>query len=218
MAAQPLIEKSPLYYGIEINWKLASYLYKISSQFEPALLASDSDSYTVADSLASLFNLLLKLVLVNPGEFKDVHQELLMTVADYIFGADKTGRKPARGAWIRSRANPPALIGYSLEYLCRNLEFSSLRKFIKNAFNGGNITEKTHDSLLSFFETSSKEWRKTIEENLLKIGKQFWDDSLISSDPQPTQQTENLSPPPTQQSQDLFASNDQSQDLFPTVS
>ena len=76
MAAQPLIEKSPLYLdGIQINWKFANYLHMVLSKFERALLISDSDSFTVADSLGTVLNLLFSILRVDPGEFKDAHQE-----------------------------------------------------------------------------------------------------------------------------------------------
>ena len=177
MANKPLIELHPDYLdGHHINWDLASYLFEVSRIFEPALLASDSDSFTVGDSLSSFFNLLYFVLTVNPGKFKAIHQELILSMADYIFGADKTGRKPARGQWIRSRANPAALVGYSLEYFSRNFDFRALGKRIEGAHSeDGFITDETHKVLTTCVKDCAKEWRTTVKETIALLASRLPD-------------------------------------------
>jgi hypothetical protein len=174
MANEPLLRRHPEYLnGHEIDWKLVHYLYSITQVFDPVLAFTDSDKFSVGDTLSTLFDLLKFLLHVDPSEFKEIHQELLLTVADYIFGADITGRKPSRGSYIRSRANPAALVGLSLDFFGRHFEFTSIRNRLDDALTKDSfITQSTHDTLIRCFEKSIPVWKETVRKTFFELAHQ----------------------------------------------
>ena len=181
MASEQLLKKHPEYLnGHRIDWNMVHYLYAVTKEFEPGLDFSDSDRFTVGDSLATLFNLLRFLLQINPSSFKNIHQELLLTVADYIFGADVTRRRPARGSFIKSRANRAALVGFSLEYFSRTFEFTAIRNRLKAALTEfAYINVSTYDTLMQCFEESVPVWKQTVRDALAEIAESIIPDEEV---------------------------------------
>ena len=174
MANEPLLKRHPEYLnGHDIDWDLVHYLYAVTKEFEPGLNFSDSDRFSTGDSLATFFNLLRFLLQLNPSNFKEIHQELLLTVSDYIFGADVTQRRPSRGSFVRSRANPAALVGFSLEYFSRTFEFTGIRNRLKDALNLSYITQSTHDTILRCIDQSVPLWKQTVRSHLIQIAERL---------------------------------------------
>ncbi|CAG5101859.1 Oidioi.mRNA.OKI2018_I69.chr1.g37.t1.cds [Oikopleura dioica] len=179
MANEPLLRRHQKYLTDsksithEIDWKLVHYLYSVSQVFEPALASTDSDHFSVGDTLAKLFDLLKFLLQVDPADFKEIHQELILTVADYIFGANITGRKPSRGSYIKSRANPAALVGLSLDFFSRHFEFTLIRNRLDDAFEKDSfITQSTYNTLNTCFDTAVPVWKETVRKTFFDLAEQ----------------------------------------------
>ncbi|CAG5076864.1 Oidioi.mRNA.OKI2018_I69.PAR.g8571.t1.cds [Oikopleura dioica] len=179
MANEPLLRRHQKYLTDsksilhEIDWKLVHYLHSVSQVFEPALASTDSDHFSVGDTLTKLFDLLKFLLQIDPADFKEIHQELILTVADYIFGANITGRKPSRGSYIKSRANPAALIGLSLDFFSRHFEFTLIRNRLDDAFEKDSfITKSTYDTLINCFDTAVPVWKETMRKTFFDLAEQ----------------------------------------------
>lgn len=169
MVAKPLIQKHPEYLDQHsIDWELVEYFYDVTQEFDPILTFTDSTSFSAGDTLASLMDLLSSLLDIRPAHrFRSIHEELLLTCCDYIFGQSITGRKLGkRGAGIKSRATPTALVGYFLGFFSRNFSFTGFRQQLKEAQEEEVITLDLSEKIITYLNSASSQWTEEIDKIL----------------------------------------------------